>query len=81
MTIIKPVSCLAAGFDLNHKPLWIVLLEDGTDLSWVEGDNFVMQAKTETVFGRKRHFREKTSCSKYLTLVKYAVRKHNQPKC
>ncbi len=80
-SIIKPVSCRQAGYDLNKKPLWVVILSDGTDLSWVEGDKFVMKAHSEEVRGKMKHYREKTSCSKYLTLVKYAVNKKKQPKC
>lgn len=79
--MLKPISCRKAGFDLSNKTVWIVLLSDGRDLSWTEGDTYVMEAKSELKDGKMRHYRDKNGCSKLLTLVKYAIKKFNQPKC
>ena len=68
--VIKPVSCRKAGFDLDKKPVWIVMTDDGQDLSWTEGDKFVLVGTSEKVNGKYKHYR-----------VKYAIKKFGDELC
>lgn len=79
--VIKPVSCRKAGFDLDKKPVWIVMTDDGQDLSWTEGDKFVLVGTSEKVNGKYKHYRVKNYSTKLLTVVKYAIKKFGDELC
>lgn len=79
--MIKPVSCRKAGFDLHNKTVWVVMTDDGQDLSWTEGDPFVQLAHSEKVNGKYKHYRVKNYSTKLLTVVKYAIKKFGDQMC
>lgn len=76
--MIKPVSCSHIGHDVKNKPVWLVFTDDGKNLSWVEGEDYVLLAQSELRDGKYRHFRVPTKDSKLVTVVKFAVKKEKE---